>query len=247
MTTPTTAAGVWPARLCYAAAAIFSAASGGTNLIYGWNKGVDLPTSLVWAGVSVAVSIIFALSWPAFVLSLDRKQWARAAMVFVALVVIGTYSVVAALGSASGGRMNAAATELATTGARLRAEAAYEQARTVLAQLAPSRPLAEVEAMLAVAKPTCRITVLNGKRDTFCTPNASLVAERARAQRRVELQAQMDRASAALSEAPTRVANTDAKAARPAGKFEIEINGERYPAEIVARALYDSSGARMRG
>jgi glycine cleavage system aminomethyltransferase T len=32
----------------------------------------------------------------------------------------------------------------------------------------------------------------------------------------------------------------------PAGKFEIEINGERYPAEIVARALYDPSGARMR-
>jgi dimethylglycine dehydrogenase len=35
--------------------------------------------------------------------------------------------------------------------------------------------------------------------------------------------------------------------ARPAGKFEIEINGERSPAEIIARALYDSSGARMRG
>jgi dimethylglycine dehydrogenase len=38
-----------------------------------------------------------------------------------------------------------------------------------------------------------------------------------------------------------------ANLARPAGKFEIEINGERYPAEIVARALYDPSGARMRG
>jgi hypothetical protein len=124
--------------------------------------------------------------------------------------------------------MNAAATEVATTGSRQRAEAAYEQARTALAQLAPSRPLAEVEAMLAVAKPTCRVTVLNGKRDTFCTPNASLVAERARAQRRVELQAQMDRASAALNDAPAHVANTDTRALqRYLGALEIRIDADR--------------------
>jgi hypothetical protein len=88
--------------------------------------------------------------------------------------------------------------------------------------------VAEVEAMFAVAKPTCRVTVLNGKRDTFRTPNASLVAECARAQRRVELQAQMDRASAALSEAPAHVANTDAKALqRYLGVLEIRIDADR--------------------
>jgi hypothetical protein len=113
---------------------------------------------------------------------------------------------------ASGGRMNAAATEMATTEQRTRAQAAFDQARTAMASLAPSRPVAEVEAVLAIAKPTCRVTVLNGKRDTFCTPNASLVAEKARAQRRVELQAQIERANAALSEAPARMANTDAVA-----------------------------------
>jgi hypothetical protein len=222
------AATSWQARTCYAAAALFTLASGGTNFIYGISKGTDAASSTVWAAVSVGVSIIFALSWPAFILSLDRKQWARAAMVLVALVVTGTYSVVAALGSASGGRMNAVATELATTGTRQRAQAAYDQARAVLAQLAPSRPLAEVEVMLAVAKPTCRVTVLNGKRDTFCTPNASLVAEKARAQRRVELQTQMDRANAALSEAPAHVANTDAKALqRYLGALEIRIDADR--------------------
>ena len=99
MTTPTTAAGVWPARLCYAAAAIFSLASGGTNLIYGWNKGTDLPSSLVWAAVSLGVSIVFASSWPAFIRSVDGKQWSRAVMVLVALLITGAYSVSAALGS----------------------------------------------------------------------------------------------------------------------------------------------------
>jgi hypothetical protein len=208
----TTAGSHWPVRLTYSASALFSLASGGTNLVYGWSKGADPVSSFVWAAVSVGVSVVFALSWPAFILSLDRKQCARAVMVLVALVVTGVYSVSAALGSAMGGRMNAAAAETATIGARQRAQAAYDQARTSLDQLAPSRPLAEVEALLAVAKPTCRVTTLNGKRDVFCTPNASLVAERARAQRRLELQAQTDRANAALSEAPAHVANSDAVA-----------------------------------
>jgi hypothetical protein len=218
----------WPARLTFIAAGLFTLASGGTNLIYGWSKGTETASSLVWAAVSVGVSIIFALSWPAFILSLDRKQWARAAMVLVALVVTGTYSVVAAVGSASGGRMNAAATELATAGSRQRAQAAYDQARTALAQLAPSRTVGEIEALLAIAKPTCRNTTLNGRRDLFCTPNASLVAERARAQRRVELQAQMDRANAALSEAPAHVANTDAKALhRYLGAAGVQMDADR--------------------
>ena len=58
--------------------------------------------------MSVGVSIVFALSWPAVLISLDRKQWSRAAMAFVALLLTGTYSVSAALGSAMGGRANAA-------------------------------------------------------------------------------------------------------------------------------------------
>src|SRR5438552_3518248 len=64
MLTPTTPGAIWPARLAYVAAGIFTAASGGTNLIYGWQKGGDLAGSLVWAGVAGAVAMIFALSWP---------------------------------------------------------------------------------------------------------------------------------------------------------------------------------------
>ena len=76
----------WPARLSYMAAGLFTFASAGTNLIYGWSKGTDTASSLVWAAVSLAVSAVFALSWPAFIISLDRKQWSRAAMALVALL-----------------------------------------------------------------------------------------------------------------------------------------------------------------
>src|SRR5262245_30308440 len=106
---PTTPGGQsWPARLSYVAAGLFTAASGGTNLMYGWSKGTDLATSVVWAGVSIAVSIVFALAWPALISCIDIKRWARAAMVGVALIITGTYSVSAALGSAMGGRTAAA-------------------------------------------------------------------------------------------------------------------------------------------
>ncbi|MFM9851175.1 MAG: hypothetical protein ACKVP3_29110 [Hyphomicrobiaceae bacterium] len=66
MTLPVTSnASSLATRLSFAAALIFTSASTGTNLLYGWSKGIDIYTSLVWAGVSVGVSIVFVLSWPA--------------------------------------------------------------------------------------------------------------------------------------------------------------------------------------
>ena len=58
---------------------------GATNVIYGWQKGTDLPTSLVWAGVAGAVAVIFALSWPALIRSLEAKRWSAALICLVAL------------------------------------------------------------------------------------------------------------------------------------------------------------------
>ena len=63
----TPAGAVWPARLAYCAPAIFTLASAGTNLYYGISKGADAASSAMWGAVSVAVSIVFALSWPAFI------------------------------------------------------------------------------------------------------------------------------------------------------------------------------------
>ena len=78
----------WPVRFAFFASAIFLSASGATNLLYGWQRGTDLPSSFVWAGVSVGVSILFALSWPALLKSIDAKRWARAAMISVGLVFV---------------------------------------------------------------------------------------------------------------------------------------------------------------
>jgi hypothetical protein len=53
VTIPTAAASPWPVRCAYTAAALFIAASGATNVTYGWSKGDTLATSLVWAGVAL--------------------------------------------------------------------------------------------------------------------------------------------------------------------------------------------------
>jgi hypothetical protein len=62
MLTPTPVGAVWPARLAYCAAAIFTLASAGTNLHYSISTGADAASSAMWGAVSVAVSIVFALS-----------------------------------------------------------------------------------------------------------------------------------------------------------------------------------------
>ena len=149
---------------------------------HGWSKGTDTASSLVWAAVSIGVSIIFALWWPALIISLDRRQWAHAATVFVALVVTGTFSVSAALGSAMGGRANAAVEESKLHDQRAKAQAAYDTATAERDGLRASRPPAELEVIVAGAKPQCRVAVQPGSRETVCMKPATLVAELERAE-----------------------------------------------------------------
>jgi hypothetical protein len=218
----------WPSRAAYVAAAVFVGASGAINLTYGWQKGTDLASSLTWAAVSLAVATTFALAWPALIRSVDARRWSAGLVALAALLLAGSYSITAALGSAAGSRYNAASTEQAATDTRKRAQAAYDQAQAALAELAPSRPLGEVEAALAIARPSCRNTTLNGRREVFCTPNAALTAERARAQRRSELQAQIERVSAVLASGSVRPANTDARAlARYLSALGLDATPER--------------------
>ena len=173
MSVITTGASPWPARCAYLSAAIFTVASGGTNLIYGWQKGTDLAGSLVWAGVSGGVAIIFALSWPATIKSFEARRWSAAAMSFVALLLAGAYSVTAALGSAAGGRANAAATETATTDARSKAQAAYDSAKAELDALAVAKPAAEIQALIETAK--AELAKLAGR--TLCRPRSRRPSE----------------------------------------------------------------------
>jgi hypothetical protein len=229
VTIPIATASPWPARAAYFSAAIFITASGTTNIIYGWNKGDTLATAIVWAGVAGAVAIVFALAWPALIRSVDAKRWSAALIVLVTLLLAGTYSVTAALGSAAGGRANAAATESATTDARTKAQAAYDAAQAEMAKLPNARPVAELEALLASAKPQCRIVVTLNRRDTVCGPPAALLAELGRAKRRAELDAKIDGASAELTSIqPARIANSDAKAlARYLGAVGLELTTDR--------------------
>src|SRR5687767_15019775 len=106
MLTTTSTGPIWPVRFAYASAIIFIAASGGTNLIYGWHKGADLASSLVWAAVSVGASIVFALSWPALSRNVESRPTSRAVLILIGMLLTGAYSVSAALGSAMAGRVN---------------------------------------------------------------------------------------------------------------------------------------------
>jgi uncharacterized membrane protein len=203
-------------------------ASGGTNLFYGIAKGTDAASSLVWATVSVGVSIIFALSWPAFIVSLDRRQWSRALLVLIALILTGTYSVTAALGSAMGGRANAAIEEKDTTDKRAKAQAAYDVARAELATLKSSRPVAELEAMRKSWHERM------GKKEAwFYEP------ELARAKRRAELDAKVERAAGELANTGSaKVANSDAVAlAAYLSALGIESSADRVNKLLVLLAV----------
>jgi hypothetical protein len=190
-------------------------ASAGTNLHYGISKGADAASSVVWGAVSVAVSIVFALSWPAVIRAVERRQWTLVPMALAALVVTGAYSVTAALGSASGGRTNAATLESAATDARAKAQAAYDAAKSELDGLKPSRPIGELEALVTTYTPgrKCRFQVPFGRRTTVCSPPVALAAELGRARRRAELEGKMDTAQSELERVPApKQANSDAAA-----------------------------------
>jgi hypothetical protein len=189
-------------------------ASAGTNLSYGISKGGDAASSAVWGAVSVAVSIVFALSWPALIRAIARREWTLVPMAAAALVLTGAYSVTAALGSASGGRAKASATEQLIADQRTRVQTSYATAQAELVTLKSSRPVAELEALLASlprGRGDCTLRGVTG--GLVCSRNAALTAELGRAKRRAELERRMDAAQAELAQvAVPKQANSDAAA-----------------------------------
>lgn len=256
----TDASASWQARVCFIAAALFSLASGGTNVLYGFAKGTDLPSSLVWAGVSLGVSVIFALSWPAFIVSLDRRQWARSMMVLVALVITGIYSVSAALGSASGGRMTAAAEEQSMTDAKKKAQTAYDAAQAELASIPSSRPASELQVLISAdetelaslpsSRPVAQLQQLvsstrysqdcaavNGSLRVVCPRNPNLQAELDRALKRQKLQETIANLKAEMARSERRQKLTaDAEAA--ATKLERLGPAKVANTDAAALAMY---------
>jgi hypothetical protein len=101
----------WGSRIALLCSAIFAVAAIGTNAVYGWSRGDNPASSLIWSAVAIAVSAAFTLAWPATMRALSNRDWPAAAMCAVAAVLFGTFSVAGALGAASSGRTTPAVAE----------------------------------------------------------------------------------------------------------------------------------------
>ena len=134
-------------------------------------------------------------------------------MAVVALLLTGTYSVSAALGSAMGGRANAAIEAQDVTDKRSKAQASYDDATAELATLKPSRPVAEMEALVEAAKPQCRIVVSNGYRGETCSQAGHADCRAGSGEAACRLDQKIEQATADLAKTgPAKVANADALA-----------------------------------
>jgi hypothetical protein len=232
----------WPSRVAYAASAVFLAASGSINITYGWAKGETFASSLTWAAVSAGVAVVFALAWPALI---RARSWSEIGVALAALILAGSYSITAALGSAAGSRYNAANTEQTATDARKRARAAYDAATAEIATIEPSRPAAELLPLVEAAKPQCRVRVDSAGRQTVCSKPSALLAELGRAHRRAELQDKADKADAVLNAAPARQANSDANAlGRYLSAIGLEVSDARLNdlLTILAVVMIEAEG-----
>lgn len=242
MSLPTTTMSCVPARLAFAASIIFAAASITTNATYGWGKGLDLASSAIWAGVSIAAGFTQVLSWPALVLTIDRRQWGKALAASCALLICGSYSVIAALGSASGGRTNAVNEERTVSDTRARTQATYETAKNELTALKASRSVAELEALLAAQSAQLRgrgCAVENGTGRFVCPKNATLVSELGRAKRRAELETRAEKARGELDLMYTpRQANSDMHAlAGYLMAFGMPVSGDTLNKALILLAV----------
>lgn len=180
---------------------------------HGWAKGETFVTSSVWAAIAAGSAVIFTMCWPAITCAIETRNWSGATVALLGLLLFGSCNITGAIGSAAGSRINADTAETGTTDARRKAQASYDAARGELDGMKPARPVAELEPILAAAKPVCRIVVTNRSRNTVCAKPPALEAELGRAKRRVELEAKIERATADLAAAkPAKVANSDAKA-----------------------------------
>jgi len=107
-----------------------------------------------------------------------------------------------------------------------------------LSRLEPSRSVAELVPLVEAAKPQCRVRVDSAGRQTVCSKPSALLAELGRAQRRVELQDQIDRANAALVTGSVRPANSDAKAvAKYLAALGLEVAPDRITDLLVLLAV----------
>jgi hypothetical protein len=197
-------------------------ASATTNAAYGWQKSDFLPQQITWAAVSMAASIVLALSPTAILNALRLRSLAAGVVALLAMGLTGAYSFTAAIGASAGQRMTAQSDANTSQATRRRHQQAYDSATAELATLAPARPIAELHALMdrtLKANPGARCDLKLGDREygnvsrKVCPDVGALEAEAARATRRDELQGKVAKASAVLnSMEKEKPANSDAGA-----------------------------------
>src|SRR5262245_37676728 len=193
--------------LAYTAGITFTLASAGTNLTYALSKADTLPQQLIWGSVAVAASIALALAPSAVMASLQARRTGAAILAIIAMLVFGVYSVTSALGSATGVRPVGSVEASDVAAKRKQAQAAIATAQTELATIGTIRPSAtiqaEIDGKLATRRDLddCAAKWLSSSvARSVCIEVHALRAEKAKSDRKTELEAQVTEARATLAE-----------------------------------------------
>ena len=219
------------------AAALSIAATGG------WNRGINFPTSLAWSSVGCAAAMIAMLAPGSIRRAVAGNANKGAVALGAAYALALTMSVTVALGSAAGGRIAASDSAEASSAARKRHQASYETTTAELTTLAPSRPAAEVRAMMApltakIGANDCGGWLPDKATRAACASRHALAIELARAERRTELLGQQQSASNALNAPPAAPANSDAAAiASYLGAVGVQVSADTVSKWLVLLAV----------
>lgn len=213
-----------PRISAYLAGVTFTLASAATNLTYAVTKADMLPQQITWGAVAVAASIVLALAPGAVVQCLNQRKYGTALVALAATMLFGAYSVTAALGSATGGRLVAEVEADDVAGRRQLARKEIGEIERELATLSLVRPVAVAQAEItAVYTRTPGLTECRDHDPNWrptkahreaCKAVASLDVEKASATRKSELEQRLSeiRREFTGTSGTKAIANTDAVA-----------------------------------
>jgi hypothetical protein len=181
-------------------------ASAGFGAVYAYTIGIQ--HGILLAGLTVLFAIALELIKPlalhgAFESLRTWRTWPRAVALSILGIVAVVYSLQAELALTASSRGDLTAKREHASKATNRAEDRHRRAKAELATLKPSRPVAELQALVDNGRPVCRVEVQGPSRQTVCAKPSHLVAELGRAKRKAELEGILDKADTALATGTT--------------------------------------------
>lgn len=208
----------WLAALL--AGTVFTLASAATNLNHAVSKALTLQEAAIWGAVAVAASVAMAVMPTAFFRAAGARQWGAALACLAALMMFGTFSVLAALASASGGRTVAGLAAADAGAARKSAAATIEERSRELAAIGATRLAGELRAEIETLSSSrrdlnnCEGWLPSANARQACAAIQVLRGELARAERKVKIEAEITEArrTLAVQSSKLTVANADAEA-----------------------------------